>query len=81
MTDNIIDIKSARSKKAVKTIYPDKNYIISGKLAVLLAQFASFICRHDSLINEDQKMQAVGYMATLTDGILAEKWEEVNVSE
>ena len=81
MTDNIIDIKSAKSKKAVKTIYPEKNYIISGNLAVLLAQFASFICRHESLIDEDQKMQAVGYMVTLTDRILAEKWEEINVSE
>ena len=80
MTDNIIDLNQKRAQKSKRIISPKKVYKISGSLVILLLKFARFIVNKDCLRTDDEKMQAVGYMGTLTYNILQEKFEEVEPS-
>ena len=77
MTDNIIDLNQKRVQKNRMAIVPEKRYIISGEMAILLLRFARFIAGKDGLKTDEDKMQAIGWMATLTCSILKENFEEV----
>ncbi len=73
---NIIDINSARKKKAktLRLIVKEKNYKISGTLAILLIAFTKFILNTDPKKSE---MEFIGFVSAITKIVKDEKFEEV----
>lgn len=73
---NIIDINSARKNKikTLRILDKEKEYKISGSLAIILVAFAKFILKNDPRKSE---MEFIGFVNTITKFVKDEKFEEV----
>lgn len=69
----VIDINSARNKKPTRTISPDKKYIVSGELVMLLMRFTKFVLTQDP---QKSDMEFIGFIGVLAKLVTEEKFEE-----
>lgn len=69
----VIDINSARNKKPTRTISPDKKYIVSGELVILLMRFTKFVLTQDP---QKSDMEFIGFIEVLAKLVTEEKFEE-----
>lgn len=69
----VIDINSARNKKPTRTIFPDKKYIVSGELVMLLMRFTKFVLTQDP---QKSDMEFIGFIEVLAKLVTEEKFEE-----
>jgi hypothetical protein len=75
--NNVIDIKTAAGKKKPRRILKaDKEYKITGTLAILLIHFAKFMLRP-----EKDEMAFIGFVNTITKFVKEQKFEEVGINE
>ena len=74
MSEKVIDINTARGKKPKRTVYPDKKYIVSGELVILLMRFTKFILTQDP---KKSDMEFIGFIEVLAKLVTEEKFDEV----
>lgn len=78
MDNNVIDIKTAGElkRKPRRILQADKEYKISGTLAILLIHFAKFMLRP-----EKDEMAFIGFVNTITKFVMEQKFEEAEINE
>ena len=73
MSEKIVDINSFRKHKPKRVISPDKNYIVSGALVMLLMRFTKFVLTMDP---KKSDMEFIGLIGVLANLVLEEKFDE-----
>lgn len=73
MSEKVIDINSARKNKPKRVISPDKKYIVSGEIVILLMRFTKFVLTQDP---QKSDMEFIGFIEVLAKLVTEEKFEE-----